>query len=213
MVAQGGFYEPRKTNKTGIALVIAGHAAAIVAVLLAKGPHVVPFIPTVTIADSIKDTVPPEPDKLPPPKPVARQDQVDLVKSVVPPLAVDPGPIFVRNIEPPTISDGVGSEPVKPVPDPVFVTATMEPGAANRFQPDYPPALLRADIEGWATVRILIGADGRVQQVEKVSATEPAFFDATERQALRYWRFKAATRDGVRVESWRTLTVRFKVER
>jgi periplasmic protein TonB len=70
---------------------------------------------------------------------------------------------------------------------------------------------LRLEIEGSVTVRVLIGTDGRVRQVQVVRATDPEFAKATERQALRAWRFKPATRDGVPVEDWQTLTVRFDI--
>lgn len=58
---------------------------------------------------------------------------------------------------------------------------------------------------------MLIGTDGRVKQVERVSAASEAFWQATERQALSRWRFRPALRDGVAVESWRTMTVRFEM--
>ena len=38
-----------------------------------------------------------------------------------------------------------------------------------------------------------------------------AFAKATEKQALKAWRFKPATRDGIAVEDWQTLTVRFDI--
>jgi len=44
------------------------------------------------------------------------------------------------------------------------------------------------------------------------TATDAAFFEATRTQALRHWRFQPATRDGIPVESWRTMTVKFKLE-
>jgi protein TonB len=62
------------------------------------------------------------------------------------------------------------------------------------------------------TVRIVIGADGRVKQVEKLKATSDAFFRATEQQALRHWRYKPATLDGKPVESRTTVTVRFRLD-
>ena len=58
---------------------------------------------------------------------------------------------------------------------------------------------------------MLIGTDGRVKQVEVVSTDDPLFADAAERQALRRWRFKPATRDGVPVQSWKQMTVRFEI--
>ena len=85
------------------------------------------------------------------------------------------------------------------------------PSAAREFQPPYPPQLLRTGVEGKAVVRVLVGTDGRVKQVAVISADDPLFADATERQALRRWRFKPATRDGVAVESWKQLTVRFEI--
>ena len=82
----------------------------------------------------------------------------------------------------------------------------------SEVQPAYPPSLARQEIEGVAIVRVLIGTDGRVKDVQMVSATEPEFFEATARQAKRYWKFKPAMRDGIAVESWRQMTVRFKLE-
>jgi protein TonB len=61
------------------------------------------------------------------------------------------------------------------------------------------------------TVRLLIGADGRVKAVEKVRAASDAFWRATERQALRHWRFTPAMVDGKPVESRTTVTVHFEL--
>ena len=71
--------------------------------------------------------------------------------------------------------------------------------------------MIRAEMEGFATVRVLIGTDGRVKQVEAVKASDTAFLDATRKQALSKWRFLPATRDGEPVESWREMTVRFQL--
>lgn len=56
---------------------------------------------------------------------------------------------------------------------------------------------------------MLVGADGRVKAVERVSATSDAFFTATRRQALSQWRFRPATRDGAAIESWYRMSVTF----
>lgn len=100
-------------------------------------------------------------------------------------------------------------EPAKPVA--ALVGATRDPRFVRDFQPDYPPSELREQRDGLVTVRVRIGADGRVKAVESLSATSPAFFEATRRQALGRWRFKPATRGGVAEESWQTLTVRFEL--
>jgi protein TonB len=61
-------------------------------------------------------------------------------------------------------------------------------------------------------VRVTIGPDGRVTSVEEVSATSPAFFQATQRHALSRWRFKPATVDGRPVQSSKVLSVQFKLD-
>jgi periplasmic protein TonB len=96
-------------------------------------------------------------------------------------------------------------------PIPIFNAATRDSRFARSFQPDYPVGMLRQEIEGSVTVRVLVGTDGRVRQVQILSATESDFARATEKQALKAWRFKPATRDGIPVEDWQTLTVRFDI--
>ena len=101
-------------------------------------------------------------------------------------------------------------EIIKP-PVPIFKAATRDPRYARSFQPDYPVGMLQREIEGSVTIRVLIGADGRVRQAQVLSATEPDFARATERQALKAWRFQPGMRDGVPIEDWQTLTVRFDI--
>ena len=103
----------------------------------------------------------------------------------------------------PTISD----PPLPPAP--VWVAAAIHPGFASALQPPYPPGRERAEEEGYATVRVTIGTNGRVLAAAIVDASHPDFADATQKQALRKWRFKPATKDGVAVESSREMTVRF----
>lgn len=101
-------------------------------------------------------------------------------------------------------------DPPKPVP--MLIGATTDPRYAQDFQPEYPAQEMRAQRDGLVTLRVRIGADGRVKAVEPVSATSDAFFAVTKRQALGKWRFRPATRGGVAEESWKTMTVRFRIE-
>lgn len=107
-----------------------------------------------------------------------------------------------------------GAETVRELPKPpipIFKAAQRDTRFAQTFQPEYPVGKLRLEIEGNVTVRVLIGTDGRVRQVQVLRATDPDFARATEKQALKAWRFKPATRDGLPVEDWQTLTVRFDI--
>ena len=104
---------------------------------------------------------------------------------------------------------GTVTPPIAPPHVPVLIGAQNDPRFARALQPDYPPGEKRMGNEGRVTVRVLIGVDGRVKQVEMVSAASDAFFAATRKQALEKWRFKPATRDGIPEESWRTMSVTF----
>lgn len=204
----GGFLDARKPNKTGLGLVIAGHGAVLTALALAPPEAVKQIIFVDTIVKSIEDKAPPPPDKLPPAARVEPRVQATTVDPLI--KTVDLDPVIIAR---PTQIDPQPMPQVEPVrSEPVYTPPVIDPAAMARFQPDYPPELIRADIEGSATVRVLIGSDGRVKAVEMVSATHPGFFEATRKQALRFWKFKPGTRDGIATESWRTMTVRFKIQ-
>jgi len=107
--------------------------------------------------------------------------------------------------------DVVTREPTPP-PLPPLITAQIDPRYAAAFQPAYPDSEIRQERDGKVAIRVLIGTDGRVKAVEQVSATSPAFFEATKRQALSKWRFKPASRGGTPEESWKTMNVRFEMK-
>ncbi len=118
-------------------------------------------------------------------------------------------------------SSGEGAiiEPVQPRVDPVTPPAPILTGSrvdlryASDLQPDYPQSMRRAEISGSVRVRVRIGRDGRVTEVQILSSTSEEFAEATKRQALRKWRFIPATRDGQAEESWREMTVKFEMPR
>lgn len=201
----------------GIAVLLNGGAVALL-LLVQPVMKIVRPDPPLHI---IKVAVEPLPE--PPPKPQERQQVHQPISATHPlvELPVPPTPVVTGEVRPiPAATDDAGSG-VGPIvlptatPTPVLVTVGPEIDPAHRgdLQPSYPAAELRAEREGVVTVRVLIGADGRVHQVEQVSATSDAFFRATEGQALRRWRFRPATRGSVPVEAWRTMTIRFVIPR
>lgn len=100
-----------------------------------------------------------------------------------------------------------------PSPQPLFVTARLDPRYASRFQPPYPPASERQEEEGVVLVRVRVGPDGRVLAAElKASSGHRRLDEAAVLHARRAWRFLPATRDGVAVESWREIPVRFELK-
>ena len=220
---EGGFFERRTISPTGLTIVIVLHAAAITALAMSKMdiPVMKIFEPIEVVnikPDPIPDVIPPEPVK--DQRPTPRDTQIDYVPPIVPsrpagpvvlhdsrmdPVVYDSSPP-VKNVEP-------RIEPVRPVQPPpppaVRVDARMKSGD---LQPPYPPSEERAGAEGSVSVRITIGTDGRVKSAQKVSATNDAFYRATEKHALRAWRFSPATIGGEPVESSKVMTVHFRLD-
>ena len=203
--------DPRSAT---IALVING---AVLAALVFAAPEVlrIPHDPGLKIYPVPID-MPLKP--LPPPKPMPRTapaaDPIAPIAIVPSTPTIDPGPITLTPI-PFTPSDGTGTADgtATPTPTPSATPALVGPEVDPRFlrdlQPDYPAEETRAAREGRVVVRVLVGTDGRVLQVERTSATSDAFWRATQRQALTHWRFRPATRGGVPEAAWRTMAIRF----
>jgi len=230
---EGGFFEKRAISPTGIGIVILLHGAAITALAMSKMemPGVKLFDPLVirnVPLDPVPDVIPPEPVK--DQKPVPPQSQLDYVPPVVPSpprgpaVPYDPTldtPVF--DPRPPANTDEAPTPPARPLPPipepvpqplpkaepaPVRVEARMR---GENLQPPYPASEEQLQREGKVSVRVTIGADGRVKTVSKISATSDAFYKATEKHALRAWRFSPATLGGKPVESSQVLTLQFRL--
>ncbi len=208
-MSQGAFLENKRSHPLGLSVVIAMHAAVLAALILAKGELLPPPEPPL-IVKQIRDQVPPPPLPKEHKKAKAAAPAEQPIFAV--PLPIDLSENRLTTVElppvdfpldPPGNSAAAEPAPVK------LVSARIDRRFAGDFQPQYPPSAQREGLSGKATVRVRIGPDGRVTAVELVSTDATAFFDATRQQALRRWRFVPATRDGVAVESWQTLTVRF----
>lgn len=196
----------------GAALAING---GVIAALLLAGPELIPRreSPPITIEQIPLEQ--PEPDALPPPdtpRTAARSpERVD----VTPPLPL-PNPGQSVHVDPAPPLDEVGPGPIAtatPAPTPTlrFVDASIDPRYAGDFQPEYPDVARDSGREGVVKLRVRIGTDGRVKQVERLSG-EDIFWRAASRHALARWRFIPATRGDVPEESWRVMTVRFRLD-
>lgn len=167
---------------------------------------------------SVNEDPPPPPDVRPEKKPDTKAPITETV--YIPPIETKtptdnttktttdytpPGPVA------PEVGTGTVVTPYVP-PKPVIVDTMYDQRYANALQPPYPAAEIRAGNIGRVVLRVLVGTDGRVKRVEKVSAASDAFFAAAEKQALTKWRFKPATSDGVAIEQWKTMALRFELQ-
>ena len=127
-------------------------------------------------------------------------------------LNVESGDFVLPPLPPLPAGNGAGIVDEPPIrTESVFKVATVNPRFRAALQPKYPPGLIRQEVEGAVTVRVLVGSDGRVKAVEPVRFDDEGFLKVTREQALRKWRFLPATRDGTPFESWREMTVRFEI--
>jgi len=209
-----GFYEPQKFLPTGLALVVALHAAALGALVLVKGPQIITELPRRTevifipLPEDPPENPPPPTEDNPPPRPTEftapREETVILNKG--PATTQEPREDYAAVTGTGTIGNDIPDLP------PVRLDALFDPRYARYQQPPYPTREHRAQRGGQVRIRVTIGADGRVKAVQRLSATSDAFWLATERHAREHWRFRPATIDGNPVESTKTLTVTFQIE-
>lgn len=214
---ESGFLNQKPRSPAGLVIVIAAHAAVLTALALSKMDVIVEEFGTIQTRNIPIEPPPPENPPEPSPEPKAspksqldtaaplvrlpRTDDVVFVDPQTEPAIFDPGPPG---------ESAVPAERPQPLSEPVRIAARMD--SRSELQPPYPASEQRAGSEGSVVVILTIGADGRVKAARRVSAASDAFWRATERHALRHWRFKPATVDGVPVESTQRLTVHFRLD-
>jgi periplasmic protein TonB len=211
--ARTGFFEQKSGSPGKFGLVVLGHAALIIAVIMIKGPAFTrPFNPPTKV-----DLIPIEADPPPEQRPQIPEQQQELrftqpVREFE--IPTETGPTgMTSEIEPGEIPDlpGAGEIELARVEPPPPVRRDAQILSAN-LQPPYPAAEQRAERDGFVRLRVQIGTDGRVKAVERMAATSEAFWAATRRHALARWRFRPATEDGRPVESSKVMTVSFRIE-
>ena len=215
-MANAGFFEQKNASPTRFALVAAGHAAVLAAVMLAAGPSfMLPPKHRTTVFQVPIPQPPPEVEQRQPdqPRPVQRPIFTPTQQVELPPRT----PIGVQTTgetRPAEVTQTttVTLPPRDPPADPVRIGAQIDPRYASALQPQYPGAEQRAGRNGTVVIEVTIGTDGRVRAARRVSATSDLFWAAAERQALTRWRFRPATVDGRPVESSRTMTIHFRIE-
>ena len=215
-MTERGFYEQKRASPTGLAIVVLLHGAAITALAMSKMDMPLPAAFIRTDVELIR--VKPDPAPIPP-KPETDRPRTQPRDSVIdkppardpmpftgPTVDQGPGDTIILDTTPPGKAESAPSDPIPLAP--VRREARMESGS---LLPPYPRAEQSSGIEGVVVFSVLIGTDGRVRAAEKVRATSDAFYRATERHAVRNWRFRPATIDGRPVESRKVMSVRFEL--
>jgi len=157
---------------------------------------------------TLKPVTPPPPPaqkEVPEPKPKPRPDFTpELSRPSI--NAPDPMAISVK-IDPSLFSGG----PVRG--DFVFNATDLDtpPNAAVRTNPVYPYKARQRNIEGFVEVKFLVGADGRISEIQIINSKPAGLFDASVLKTVPQWKFRPGVLDGRTVPSWVVTTVEFKL--
>ena len=90
-------------------------------------------------------------------------------------------------------------------------TADTDVEAIFTPKASYPPLARRQRVGGIVILRALIDENGTVQEVQVLRGVKPDLgLDAAATSAVRQWRFRPATKGGVPVKLWKTITIPFQ---
>lgn len=150
-------------------------------------------------------------------------DMPDAVPRLAPSEAAEPLPLADPVPEPPAPPAPAAAQPAEPAPEPpppaaavapaapppvAVITSSvdltyysareldMQPRALREIVPDYPPDADRQRLSGKVRLQLKLEADGRVGDIEVVSATPPGRFEDSAIRAFRDARFAPAQKNG-----------------
>ncbi|MBX7536465.1 energy transducer TonB [Qipengyuania flava] len=168
---------------------------------------------------------PPEDEPPPPPEDIPEPTSPPPPVSPPPPMNISPAPPTIRttpNIPPPappTLRIPPPAPPAPPAPAPAPPAPSKARGAspdglnrwAARIQGDYPSSALRREESGTVSMRITIGANGRVEACSVTgSSGSSALDDAACRGMQRYARYNPALNAaGDPISSTTTQSIRY----
>jgi periplasmic protein TonB len=90
--------------------------------------------------------------------------------------------------------------------------ANMQVIPLVRIAPIYPKNALRAKKEGYVTLSFIVKTDGSVGTVKVIEAKPPRLFTKAAINAIRKWKFKAKTVNGVKIEQKGQQTIDFSLK-
>lgn len=87
----------------------------------------------------------------------------------------------------------------------------VAPQLVEFVEPEYPDEARREGLEGEVLLKVLVGPDGRVLEVDVVKGVDP-LLDEAARDAARRSRWKGGSQRGIPVKAWAMLPCRFALE-
>lgn len=196
-------------------LVIGVHIGVLAAVMLSpSAPKPVDIVmPTIqgVLVMAEPEKAPPPPLEPPPPPPPEKKPEPKPVPK--PPPKAPPSERAVKVPEPeppPPAQQPVEPKPVESAPAPVL-PPRAEAGQLTNPAPTYPSLSRRLREEGIVVLEILIAADGTVGEIKIKSSSGFKRLDAAAVNAVKQWRYQAATQGNKKIDFWYEQPVEFNL--
>ncbi|HKR37136.1 MAG TPA: energy transducer TonB [Steroidobacteraceae bacterium] len=178
------------------------HVAIIYGLMLATGVVKQPAFVAPIEAVFIPEATQPEP-----------QPEVKIKPEIEQPVAVDQPPPEVQ------FEEAVTPPAEVPVPASAnAISGSQQQGApaqdlktANRVDPTYPPASRRAGEQGTVRLKVLVDTSGRASNVAVTQSSGFPRLDQAAMDAVRKWRFVAATDGTNKIQAYTQVAVTFKL--
>lgn len=197
------------------AAVVLAHVAAIGWLFMVPETPQAPEIGAmqmVFIAPPQEETAPPPPQpKVEQPPILAAKRQVEAAPEapVIPPEPVENAPT-----DKVTEEVAAPAQPAAPpAPAPAEIPVDVRAAYANNPKPSYPAISKRLNEQGTVRLRVLVGGDGRVQQIAVESSSGHGRLDAAAMAAVRDWKFAPHRRGDAAVASWVIVPFNWKLDK
>lgn len=163
------------------------------------------------VAVSLVSLTPPQPpqqDEIKEPEPPEAQERPDFAPDLLAPGLGDLGGSSIGV----AIDFGGVRREAAPA-DFIFDSADLDrtPEILARVNPDYPYQARERGIEGFVAVKVLVGKDGAVRQVNILKSKPDGVFEQVVRKAIVHWRFRPGEVGGEPVTAWITTTLYFRL--
>jgi TonB family protein len=131
-----------------------------------------------------------------------------------------PTPIPTSTPVPPTATPQPTATPIPPTATPsvregeivVAGPGVIAPVVIFREQPVYPTRAQAMQVAGVVEAEALVGIDGSVEDVRILSSSRKGVgFEKSSEEAITKWRFKPATKRGVKVRMWVAIRIPFRL--
>lgn len=195
----------RAPGRLGLLVAVALHASALAAILGYQPARSAMLLAAPIMVDWIaQPRVEPRKER-PKPKPIEKPEPKPVEAPII--AAQDPEPAPAEAPAPPPAQPAIAAAPQPFVSLPVFSADYLDNPA-----PPYPALSRRLGEQGRVTLRVLVDAEGRAEQVRIQASSGFVRLDGSASETVRRWKFLPAKRGAESVPAWVLIPISFRLE-